>query len=165
MTSKGTLISRSSVCILRRPVASKAALSSRWAPQNAMALQITVQHNAFHIVGKHNLGHSHVHKGVDHPNEQVFLPGVGEKLNVPLTAVVTDHGEACCTVGISVIVQHICEAPVHLVGLARRCGVTAPSVSLRRHLLPLGRYEMLVGGNVFFYNGGSSVKTGLLQTL
>ena len=43
----------------------------------------------------------------------------------------------------SVVVQHICEASVHLVGLARRCDVTAPSVSLGCDLLLLGRDEML----------------------
>ena len=130
-----------------------------------MAFHVPVQHDAFHIVSQDNFGHSHVLKGMDHPNEQVFLLGIGEKLNVALAAVVADHGEACRTVCVSVVVQHICEAPVHLVGLARRCGVTASSVSLGSNLLPFGRDKVLVSGDIFFYNGRPSVKTGLLQML
>lgn len=47
-----------------------------------MALQIPVQHDAFHIVSQDKSGHPHVLKGMDHSNEQVFLFGVGKKLNV-----------------------------------------------------------------------------------
>ena len=127
-----------------------------------IALQIPVQHNAFHIVSQDDSGHPHVLKGVDHPNEQVFLLGVRKKLNVALAAVVADHSEACCTVCVSVVVQHICEAPVHLVGLTRRCDVTAPSVSLGSNLLPFGRDEMLMSGDVPFHCAAASGKTNLL---
>ena len=129
-----------------------------------MALQIPVQHNAFNIVSQDDSGHPHVLKGMDHPNEQVFLLGVREKLSVVLATVVAGHSEACCTICVSVVVQHICETPVHLVGLARRCGVTAPSVSLGSTLLPFGRDKVLMSSDIFFYNGRPSVKTGLLQT-
>ena len=54
---------------------------------------------------------------------------------------------------------------LHLVGLASRCGVTVSTVSFGSSLLPFGLDEMLVSGNIFFYNGGSSIKSSLLQTL
>lgn len=127
-----------------------------------MALQIPVQHDAFHIVSQDEFGHPHVLKGMDHSNEQVFLFGVGKKLNVALAAVVADHSEACRTVGVSVVVQHICEAPVHLVGLARCCGVTTSTVSLGSNLFPLGWDEVLVSGNVPFHCAAASGKTNLL---
>ena len=127
-----------------------------------MALQITVQHDAFHIVRQDHSGHPHILKGMDHPNKQVFLLGVWEKLNIALAAVVADHSEACRTVCVSVVVQYICEAPVHLVGLARRCGITASTVSLGSNLLPLGRDEMLVSGNVPFHCAAASGKTYFL---
>lgn len=76
-----------------------------------------------------------------------------------------DHSEACRTVGVSVVVQHICEAPVHSVGLARCCGVTVSTIPLGSNPLPFGRDKVLVGGDIFFYDGGPSVKFGLLQTL
>lgn len=72
-----------------------------------MPLQIPVQHDAFHIVSQDNFGHPHILKGMDHPNEQIFLLSIGEKLDVTLAAVVADHSEACCTVCASVVVQHI----------------------------------------------------------
>src|SRR5699024_978423 len=97
-----------------------------------MAIQIPVQHDAFHIVSQDNFGHAHVLKGMNHSNEQVFLLSIGEKLNVALAAMVADHSEACRTVCISVVVQHICEAPVHLVGFSRRCAVTASTVPDRK---------------------------------
>lgn len=130
-----------------------------------MALQIPVQHDAFHIVGQDSFGHSHVLKGMDHPNEQVFLLGVGEKLNAALAAMVADHGESCRTVGVSVVVQHTCKAPVHLIGLTRHCGVTTPSVSLGNNLLPFGRDKVLISSDIFFYDSHPYVKTSSLQTI
>ncbi|WP_204884830.1 hypothetical protein, partial [Pseudoflavonifractor phocaeensis] len=38
--------------------------------------------------------HPHVLKGMDHPNKQIFLLGIWEKLNVALAAVVADHNRA-----------------------------------------------------------------------
>ena len=110
-----------------------------------------------------NFGHPHILKGMDHPNEQIFLLGIGEKLDVTLAAVVADHSEACCTVCVSVVVQHICKAPVHLVGLARRCCVTASTVPLGSNLLPFGRDKVLVSGDVPFHCAAASSKTDFLQ--
>ena len=102
---------------------------------------------------------------MDHANEQILLPGIGEELNVTLPAMVADHGKACCAVDLPVVVQNICEAPVHLVGLAGICGIATTSVALRRNLLPLGWQEMLVGGNVVFDDGQSTLKAGLQQAI
>lgn len=80
---------------------------------------------------------------MDHPNKQVFLPGVGEELNIPLAAVVTDHGKAGNAVGLTVVIQNIREAPVHLVGFTGLCDVPAATISLRRNQLAFGRIRCL----------------------
>ena len=78
---------------------------------------------------------------------------------------VTDHGKAGGAVGLPVIVQNICKAPVHLVGLTGPRRVAAPAVSLRRDLLALGRDQVLVGGDVLLYDCCTAVKPGLTQTI
>ena len=72
-----------------------------------MALEVPVQYNTFHIVRQDILGDTHVAKGMDHANEQILLFGIGEELNIPLTAVVADHSEAGCGIFCSVIVQYL----------------------------------------------------------
>ena len=102
---------------------------------------------------------------MDDADKQIFLPCVGEKLDVALSAMVTDYGETGYAVGSSIIVQNVCKAPVHLVALTRSRRIAPPTVPLRCDLLPLGGYEMLVGGNVLFYNCCTTVKTGLQQPI
>ena len=80
-----------------------------------------VQRDAFHIVGHDIWGHPRILKCIDHINKQFFRL-VLWKHNAALSAVVTDHSEACCLESVFVVVQHICEAPVHLVVLDRLCG-------------------------------------------
>ena len=102
---------------------------------------------------------------MDHADKQIFLPCVGEKLDVALSAMVTDHGEAGCTVDSSVIVQNVCKAPVHLVGLTRSRRIAPPTVPLRCDLLPLGGDEMLVRGDVLFYDCCTTVKPNMAQPI
>ena len=102
---------------------------------------------------------------MDHPNKQVFLPGIGEELNIPLAAVVADHGKAGNAVGLTVVIQNIRESPVHLVGFTGLCDVPAATISLRRNQLASGRNQVFVRGNILFYNGRPSFKTSLFQTL
>ena len=102
---------------------------------------------------------------MDHPNKQVFLPGIGEELNIPLAAVVADHGKAGNAVGLTVVIQNIRESPVHLVGFTGLCDVPAATISLRRNHLASGRNQVFVRSNILFYNGRPSFKTSLFQTL
>ena len=130
-----------------------------------MPLQIAVQNYTFHVVGQNKPGNTHILKGVDHADKQIFLPCVGEKLDVALSAMVTDHGEAGCAVGLSAIVQNVCKAPVYLVGLSRSRRIAPPTVPLRCDLLPLGGDEMLVRGDVLFYDCCTTVKPNMAQPI
>ena len=75
---------------------------------------------------------------------------------------VADYGEACRTESVSVVGQHICEAPVHLVCLTGRYGVTTETVPMGSNLWPFGRDEMLMSGDVPFHCAAASGKTNLL---
>ena len=130
-----------------------------------MAIQITAEDNAFHVVRQHIPRDAHVLKCVDHSYKEVFLLGIGKGLNIALSAMVADHSEASYAVGLSIVVQHIGKAPVHLVSLTGICGITATSVALRCSLLPLGRKKILMGGDVVLYNGQLTIEARLLQTL
>ncbi len=81
------------------------------------AVQITVEYNALHVICQHISGDTHILKSVDHPNKQVFLFGIRKEFNITLSAMVADHGKAGHAVDVSVVIQHIGKAPVHLVGL------------------------------------------------
>ena len=71
------------------------------------ALEVPVGDHTFHIVRQDILWDPHVAKGVDHANQQILLLGIGEELNIPLTAVVADHSKASCGVFRTVIVKHL----------------------------------------------------------
>ena len=118
-----------------------------------LAIQITAEDNAFHVVRQHIPRDAHVLKCVDHSYKEVFLLGIGKELNIALSAMVADHSEASYAVALSIVVQHIGKAPVHLVSLTGICGITATPVALRCSLLPLGRKKILMGGDVVLYNG------------
>ena len=90
-------------------------------------------------------------ESVDHPNKQVFRPGVGEELNISLAAMVADHGKAGNAVGLTVVIQNIREFPVHLVGFTGLCDVSATTISLRRNQLTFGRNKVFVGGDIPFH--------------
>ena len=81
------------------------------------------------------------------------------------SSMVTDHGKAGDAVGLPVIVQNICKAPVHLVGLTGPRRVAAPTIFLRCDLLALGRDQVLVGGDILLYDCCPAVKPGLAQTI
>ena len=104
-------------------------------------------------------------KCVDHSYKEVFLLGIGKELNIALSAMMADHSEASYAVALSIVVQHIGKAPVHLVSLTGICGITATPVALRCSLLPLGRKKILMGGDVVLYNGQLTIEARLLQTL
>ncbi len=102
---------------------------------------------------------------MDHPNKQVFLPGIGEELNIPLSAMVANHSKAGNPVGLPIVIQNISESPIHLVSFTGLCDVPEATVSLRRNQLALGWNKVFVGGDILFYNGCPAFKTGLSQTL
>ena len=76
-----------------------------------------MEYNALHVICQHISGDTHILKSVDHPNKQVFLFGIRKEFNITLSAMVADHGKAGHAVDVSVVIQHIGKAPVHLVGL------------------------------------------------
>ena len=102
---------------------------------------------------------------MDHPNKQVFLPGIGEELNMPLSAMVANHSKAGNAVGPTIVIQNIRESPVRLVGFTGLCDVPASTISLRRNQLAFGWNQVFVRGDILFYNGCSSFEASLLQTL
>lgn len=99
---------------------------------NRLPGRISLYDNAFHVVGKDAFGHAHIAKSVQHSNEQVFLLGIREEFNIPVAAVVADHGEAGYRIFCPGRIHNLCESPVHLVGIARLRCITAPTVFLRR---------------------------------
>lgn len=74
---------------------------------------------------------------------------------------VADHCKACRAVDLSVVVQNISEAPVHLVGFTGTSSIAATPVTLRCNLLPLYGNEVPVGSNIVFDDGQSSLKARL----
>ena len=115
-----------------------------------MPFHVPVKDYALHVVCEDKSRNAHILKGVDHADEEVFLPGIGKELHVPLPAMMADHSEAGHLKLGSVWIQNLCEAPIHLKCFPRLGRVTATAVALRRDLLPLGRQEMLVRGDVTF---------------
>ena len=96
--------------------------------------------------------------------KMILLPGVGEKFNIPLPAMVADHGKARHAERAAVIIQNVCKSPVHLERLSGVSRVTAPTVSLRRCLLPLCRNEILMCGDIFLNNGRTALESRLPQS-
>ena len=92
--------------------------------------QVSVQDDALHVVCQDKSRNAHVLKGMDHANKEVLLSGVGKELNIPLAAVVADHGKAGHAERTSVVIQNIREAPVYLERLAGSGHVPASPVSL-----------------------------------
>ena len=113
-----------------------------------MPLKIPVENNTLHVVCQNILGDTHISKGVNDANEEILLFCTGEELYIPLTAVVTDHGKAGSIVFTAVIVHHLGEAPVHLVGFSRLRGEPTTSASLRSYQLTFGGDEMFMRRNV-----------------
>lgn len=119
-------------------------------PQRA-AVRVPSGDDGLHVVGQHRLRAPQVPEGMYHPYEQVLLLRVWEEFDVPLPAVVADHGEACCPSDIPVRGVYVREAPVHLVALPWPGGVASAAVPLRGHGLPSGGYEVAVPRDVDLY--------------
>ena len=105
---------------------------------------VAADHDAFHVVRKHIARDPHVAESVDHPDEQVFLLGIREELNVPLSAMMADHCKACSLKLPAAVVQNFGEAPIHLEGLSRFRGEPPASVALWSNELPLCRDQVLM---------------------
>ena len=61
---------------------------------------------------------------MDHPNRRILLPGSGEELNIPLSAMVADYSKAGNAVGLPGVIQNIREFSVHLVDFTGLRGCT-----------------------------------------
>ena len=83
---------------------------------------------------------------MDHSYKQVFLFGVGKELDVPFSAVMTDHSKACAAICLPGSVLYIYETPVHLICLSRTGIITPSAVSLG-------------GGRVLSYDPGTDALT------
>lgn len=91
-----------------------------------------------------------------YPNRQVFLSGVGKEFQIPLAAMVADHGKTGNAVSLPVVIQNIGESPVHLVGFAGLCGgVPAATVSQGRSQLAFGGNEVFAGGGILYLQWSS----------
>ena len=87
---------------------------------------------------------------MNHSNEEVLLFGIGEELNIPLTAMVTDHCKTSGGVLCSVVVQDLGKAPIHLICFSWLCGEPTAAVALRCYQLSLGRHKVLMRRNIVF---------------
>lgn len=58
-----------------------------------IAYGIAAECDALHVVGQHPFRDSHQREGMQHSDEEVLLPGIGEELHVTVAAVVADHHE------------------------------------------------------------------------
>ena len=89
---------------------------------------------------------------------------LGEELNVPLPAMMTDHSEAGHLKLGTVWIQDLCEAPVHLERFSRLGRVTTATIALRCDLLALGWDEMFVRGDVTFNGTTAPGEAHFLKT-
>ena len=96
-----------------------------------MSIQIPADDHALHIIREDKARNAHVLKGVDHTDEEVFLPRVGKELHIPLSAMMADHSKAGDPVDSPLAVHHLREAPIHLESFSRLCHVAATAVPLR----------------------------------
>ena len=126
-----------------------------------MAFRVTVKHDVLHVIRKDLLRHAHVLKCVEHPDEQVFLLGVWEKLHISLSACVADHGETGNLVGRSASGFNSDKVPVHLVTLAGKRLISSAPVSLRRYDHSLRREKILMVSDIVFYGGFSTFVAAL----
>ena len=94
-------------------------------------VQIPADDHALHIIREDGARNAHVLKGVDHTDEEVFLPRVGKELHITLSAMMADHSKASDSVDSPLAVQHLREAPIHLESFSRLCHVAATAVPLR----------------------------------
>ena len=95
-----------------------------------MTIRITTNHNAFHVVRKDIFRDTQPFECVDHADEQIFLLGIREELNIPLASVVTDHYKAGNFIWVAMACIHVHKAPIHLVTLTGITGVTTATIAL-----------------------------------
>lgn len=62
---------------------------------NGIPVQIAVQNNALHVVRQNIFRYAHPLERMNHPDEKVFLLGVGEELHIALPTVMTHHPRSC----------------------------------------------------------------------
>lgn len=109
------------------------------------------------------LWNPHIAESMEHPNEQIFLLGIGKELYILLTAMVAHHGKAGNIVFAAVIVHHFGEAPVHLVGFSRLRSEPAATAALWCYHLTLGGDEMFMRCDVIFNGCQPSGKSHSLK--
>ena len=83
-----------------------------------MSIAVTADYHTFHIVSQDTLRNPHVQKCVGHANKQIFLLCIRKKLNVALSAVMTDYRKTSGLENCSINALYVYEPPVHLVCLA-----------------------------------------------
>ena len=115
-----------------------------------MSLHVPANDHALHVAREDKSRNAHVQKRMDHADEEILLPRIGEELYVPLPAMMADHGETDRLKLGAVRIQNFGGAPIHLECFSWLGRVATAAIALRRDLLPLGRQEMLVPGDVTF---------------
>ena len=128
-----------------------------------IAIHITPNDHALHVIRQDVLRNTHVAKSVDHPNEQIFLLCIGEELYIPLPAVVANHSKAGSAVFTSIISLYLRKAPVHLKCLSGTGRVPSPTVSLRLNCMTRGGNKMIVGRDVVLDDGFTASESALTK--
>ena len=123
------------------------------------AVDVAPQHHRLHVVGQHALWHPHHRERVDHADEQALLARIGEELHVARAAVVAHHREARDSEHASGPVLDIDESPVHLVGLAGRCGESPAAARLRvgAREPPLRGNQVGMRGDIVLHGGPAAL--------
>src|SRR5574344_362395 len=128
-----------------------------------IAIQVTPNDYALHVIRQDVLRNAHVAESVDHPNEQIFLLCIGEELHIPLPAVVANHSEAGGVVFTSIVCLYLRKAPVHLKRLSGTGRVPSPTVSLRFNCMTRGGNKMMVGRDVVLDDGFTTSESALAK--
>lgn len=128
-----------------------------------IAIQVTPNDYALHVIRQDVLRNAHVAESVDHPNEQIFLLCIGEELHIPLPAVVTNHSEAGGVVFTSIVCLYLRKAPVHLKRLSGAGRVPSPTVSLRFNCMTRGGNKIMVGRDVVLDDGFTTSESTLAK--
>ena len=66
-----------------------------------ISCRIPSDHDTLHIVGENSLRDTHIDERMDHSDEEILLLGIWKELNIPLSAMMTDHCEAGTLISVS----------------------------------------------------------------
>ena len=130
-----------------------------------MPLHVSVNDHTLHVAREDKCRNTHVLKCINHTDEEILLPGVREKLYIPLPAIMTNHSEASNMKLGTIWIKDLCKPLVHLERFSWPGHIASTMVALWRKLLALGRQKMFVRSNVFFYDCCAALISCLLKPI